>query len=140
MFGPLPAGGRPVTSVTEVFPSAIISFTYVPKSKRWVYRLNGQVDQVPGKPAASASNVVIQYVSIGNLARFDKVHNPVPFTRSIGTGQALVLRDGRAFSVTWSRPTVSSPTTYTYEGAPFPMQTGQQWVVFANRLTPARVK
>ena len=101
--------------------------------------MNGVTDQVPGKAAASATTLIIQYVSIGSAGRGDKLHNGVPFTHTVGWGKALVARDGRVFNVTWSRASVSAPTKWTYNGADFPMAVGQPWIVLANRRTPANV-
>lgn len=139
VFGALPAGGRTVTSVAAVFPSARISFHYDRTTKRWTYRLDGRLDQVAGAHPQSASDVLIQYVRIGRTGRLDKVHNPVPFTYTVGSGKGVILRDGRAYNVTWSRPSANAPTTWLYQGAPFPLRAGQPWVVLADRTSPVHL-
>jgi Protein of unknown function (DUF3048) N-terminal domain/Protein of unknown function (DUF3048) C-terminal domain len=138
-FGPLPAGGVAAKTVTAVFPSARIAFRYNPSTMRWTYSLNGRVDQVPGSPAAAASDVLIQYVSISRTGRTDKVGNPVPFTSTIGHGNGLILRNGRAYKVTWSRASVSAPTIWLYNGQPFPLLTGSPWVVLADKNRPVKL-
>jgi len=140
VFGDVPSGGRAATSITEAFPSARIGFAYKASTNRWVYSLNGQVDQMPGSAPASASTVIIQYVEIGTAGRGDKLHNNVPFTHTIGSGKGLVARDGKVFPVRWSRTSASSPTVWTRYGKPFPMGAGQPWIVLANKTTPAIVR
>lgn len=139
VFGSAPAGGKSATKVVARFPSASIGFDYKKATNRWVYKLNGSTDQVPGRAAASASTVIIQYVTIGTAGRGDKVGNSVPFTRSVGTGKALILRDGKAYKATWSRPSAEAPTKWTYKGADFPMAAGQPWIVLAPKGSAASV-
>jgi len=138
-FGDAPDGGKAAKSVTANFPSARIGFTYDADTNRWVYTLNGQKDQVVGAKAQSASTVIVQYVSIGSANRGDKVGNTVPFTHSVGSGKALVARDGKVYNVRWSRTAKNGPTHYTYKGEDFPMGAGQQWIVLANNTSKATV-
>ena len=138
-FGALPAGGRVAKTVSATFPSARISFTYRPSTQRWTYSLNGRIDQVPGKSAASASDILIPYVRVGTTGRLDKVRNPVPFTYSVGRGKGVILRNGRAYNVTWARTNKTSPMVFTYKGASFPLLAGQPWVVMVPRTSPVRI-
>jgi hypothetical protein len=137
-FGDAPVGGKKATAVSVRFP-ALVSFDYKASTNRWVYKLGGRVDQVPGKAAASASTVVVQYVTIGVAGRNDTASHPVPFTKSVGKGKGVVLRDGKSYNVKWSRPTAKSPTTWTYKGEPFPMVPGQTWFVLADKNSPATI-
>jgi hypothetical protein len=138
-FGELPAGGRPVKSVTANFPAAKIGFTYDADDDRWIYRLNGSLDQEPGKKPAGASTVIIQYVPIGTAGRVGQGGTPIPFASSVGKGKALVLRNGQAFDATWSRKNEKAPTTWQIDGEDVPLQAGQPWVVLANKNSPATV-
>ncbi|MFC7615183.1 DUF3048 C-terminal domain-containing protein [Actinokineospora soli] len=57
-----------------------------------------------------------------------------PVVTGIGEGSAVVLRDGKRFAVTWSRPSAASPTTFhTAAGDPVPLAPGPVWIL----LTPA---
>jgi hypothetical protein len=57
-------------------------------------------------------------------------HAPTPYARSIGSGRALVLRDGRAFRARWARPTADGGTIFrTAFGQPMPFARGPVWVV-----------
>ena len=140
-FGELPAkGGKPAESITAHFPGAAIGFDHDEETNRWVYRLNGRLDQVPGEEPQSASTVIVQYVDIGWAGRGDRTGSRVPFAHSIGSGKAMVARDGKVFTVKWSRPAASAPTTWTYKGEDFPMAAGRIWVVLAPSTSTATVK
>lgn len=141
VFGEAPVdGGKAAKSITANFPAARIGFTYKPSTNRWTYTLNGQVDKVAGQAAQSASTVIVQYVSVGAAGRGDKVGNAVPFSHTVGSGKALVARDGKVYKVTWSRKSETAPTKWTYKGADFPMGAGQPWIVLAPNTTKATVQ
>ena len=74
----------------------------------------------------------MQSVELVNTGRDDVAGNPVPMSRTVGSGKATVFRDGRAWSVNWSRASVDSPTRWTYLGRDFPMKAGQVWVLLLD--------
>jgi hypothetical protein len=50
----------------------------------------------------------------------------------VGSGSAVVLRNGQAFDVRWSRPSADGGTTYTLpSGQRMTFAVGQVWVIFA---------
>ena len=52
----------------------------------------------------------------------------------MGSGTALVLRDGKAWTTHWSRPTANGGTTYiTTSGQPMTFAPGQVCIVLAYR-------
>jgi hypothetical protein len=76
--------------------------------------------------------VVIQYVRIGPSRFRDSLGNVTPYTNSVGSGTALVLRDGVAVRARWTRLEPSGGTSFTTStGAALPFAPGQVWVVFA---------
>ena len=61
---------------------------------------------------------------------------PVPRRPSCGpsAGPATVLRDGRAFEGTWSRPSPEDGTQFTTgSGQPLPLAEGPVWVLLVPR-------
>ncbi|NDC79497.1 MAG: DUF3048 domain-containing protein, partial [Chitinophagia bacterium] len=81
-----------------------------------------------------ASTVVIQYVDQQPSVYFDKGGGNTPQATTVGTGKALVLRDGRAWEVTWNRPDETSGTTFTLpDGSPMAFKPGQTWIVLLDR-------
>jgi hypothetical protein len=81
----------------------------------------------------SAATVVIQHTTV-RTSRFKEYGRRPPFAESTGSGSAVVLRDGRAWTVHWSRPTANGGTTFTTaSGQPMTFARGQVWVVLAYR-------
>ncbi|HEV7627896.1 MAG TPA: DUF3048 C-terminal domain-containing protein, partial [Streptomyces sp.] len=55
-----------------------------------------------------------------------------PFTETVGSGRALVLRDGKEYKARWSRPSADGGTTFTDDdGKRLPFARGQVWVALA---------
>jgi DUF3048 family protein len=81
----------------------------------------------------SAATVVIQHTTV-RTSRFKEYGFRPPYAESVGSGTALVLRDGRAWSGHWSRPTANGGTTFTTaSGRPMTFARGQVWVVLTRR-------
>ena len=59
--------------------------------------------------------VIIQYTRIATSRFHDRACRP-PDATSVGSGKAVILRNGRAFNVHWSRPNLNSGTTFTLPG------------------------
>jgi hypothetical protein len=94
------------------------------------------MDGTPATDAAggdlAAATVVIQD-TIVRTSRFLEYGVPPPDAKSAGSGTAVVLRDGRAWQVHWSRPVPDGGTTYTLpSGAPMTFSPGQEWVVLTT--------
>ena len=81
----------------------------------------------------SAATVVIQYTTV-RTSRFLEYGKPPPYAESTGSGTALVLRDGKAWTTHWSRPNANGGTTFTTtSGRRMTFSQGQVWVVLAYR-------
>jgi hypothetical protein len=79
-----------------------------------------------------AATVIIQDTVV-RRSRFLEYGVPPPYAQSTGSGTAVVLRDGRAWRVHWSRPDADSGTTYTLpSGARMTFAPGQVWVVLTT--------
>jgi len=65
-------------------------------------------------------------------SRFLEAGARPPFARSVGSGRAVVLRDGHAFDVRWSRPNADAGTAFTLpSGQRMTFAPGQVWVILA---------
>ena len=79
------------------------------------------------------ATVVIQYTTV-RTSRFLEYGKPPPYAESAGSGTALVLRDGKAWTTHWSRPNANAGTTFTTaSGQRMTFTPGQVWVVLAYR-------
>ncbi|WP_406839737.1 DUF3048 domain-containing protein [Streptomyces sp. AHU1] len=132
-FGPAPEGGTPETSRTVRFPSARFTFTWSADRGRWLVAMDGTPTVTTDGRTVAPATVVIQYVKIRASKYHDVLGNNTPFTESVGSGTARVLRDGRAFDANWTRSAAADGTRFTTpDGAPMNFAPGQVWVVLAK--------
>jgi hypothetical protein len=131
-FGPRPPGGRPTTSFSVSYPAASFTFRWSARTHRWLVEMDGtQATDAAGGDLAAAT-VVIQYTGV-RTSRFLEYGVPPPYADSTGSGTAVILRDGRAYRVRWSRPNRDGGTTYTLpSGARMTFAPGQEWVVLTT--------
>ncbi|MEI5097482.1 DUF3048 domain-containing protein [Streptomyces sp. PmtG] len=132
-FGPRPAGGTPTTREAVRFPSARFTFTWVEYEGRWHIAMDGRPARTASGDALSAATVVEQRVDIRDSRFHDRSGNASPFSRTVGSGTARVLRDGRAYEARWQRPSAQDGTEFTTpKGAPLAFADGPVWVVFTK--------
>lgn len=132
-YGPAPAGGTRDTSETVRFPAARFTFTWSASRERWLVSLDGTPDVMTDGKRLAPATVVIQYVKVRKSAFHDFLGNNTPYTVTVGSGKAKVLRDGRAYDVNWKRAKATDGTRFTTkDGSPVNFAKGQVWVVFAK--------
>ncbi|UQT55062.1 DUF3048 domain-containing protein [Streptomyces durmitorensis] len=134
LFGPRPEGGTPEHEHTVRFPAARFTFTWSAGQEHWLVSMDGaQARTVDGKPL-DASTVVVQYVNVRESRFHDRSGNNTPFTETVGSGKARVLRDGRAYEARWERPSPQDGTEFTTAdgGEDLPFARGKVWVVYAK--------
>ena len=108
-FGPAPPGGKPIGSITASYPRASIGASWVPGSGRWLLSLDGRAAPAAEGGQLSATTVVVQYVDVEDSGYVDVAGSPTPLVRTVGSGPAVVLRDGVGYDATWSRPIPAHP-------------------------------
>jgi hypothetical protein len=130
-FGALPAGGKSATSYSVQYPAASYTFRWSAKAGRWVAWIDGAPAMATEGGQLGGSTVIIQYTQI-STSRFEEYGGRPPYAKSTGSGKAVVLRDGKQFTVHWSRPSLEGGTSYTLpDGEPMLFAPGQVWVVLA---------
>ncbi|MFJ5831985.1 DUF3048 domain-containing protein [Streptomyces sp. NPDC093089] len=133
-FGPAPVGGTPVETSTVRFPAARYTFTWSAADRAWRVAMDGREARATDTGPLGPATVVVQRVTIRPSRFHDRFGSVSPYSETVGSGTALVLRDGRAHEARWSRPAASSGTTFTTPaGAPLAFAPGQVWVVLAPR-------
>lgn len=133
-YGEAPAGGRSEPSRTVRYPSASFTFTWSRSRERWLVSLDGAPAGTTDGGRPAPATVVVQHVNVRESAFHDFRGNHSPYVESVGSGQAEVLRDGRAYDATWKRAAASDGTSFTAaDGTPLNFAEGQVWVVFAER-------
>ncbi len=130
-FGSLPAGGRAIKSYSVKYPSASYTFRWSARQKRWLTWIDGAPGEATEGGQLGGSTVVVQYTQI-STSRFEEYGGRPPYAKSAGSGRAGILRNGRAYTVRWSRPKLDGGTTYTLQdGKRMLFAPGQVWVVLA---------
>ncbi|GAB3690190.1 DUF3048 domain-containing protein [Saccharopolyspora tripterygii] len=132
MIGDLPQGGAPAERYEVRYPAATVGFFYHHPSQRWMVSMDGDPYAAVHSGRVGVSTVIIQKVRTHESVVRDAAGNPSPVAETIGSGPAVVLREGKSFEGTWNRPSPEAPTTYTDRaGAPLPVAPGQVWVVLS---------
>jgi Protein of unknown function (DUF3048) N-terminal domain/Protein of unknown function (DUF3048) C-terminal domain len=136
-FGPAPAGGRTVASFTARYPAATLRFQWSAPAGRWLVTQDGRPDVAGEGGRLGGATVVIQRAHTTRSQFHDFLGNYTPLVRTVGSGTATVLRDGKAYDARWSRPSEKDGTTFTTaSGAPMTFAPGQVWVVLVNDGKP----
>ena len=129
-FGPAPPGGRRTTSFSVSYPAAAFSFRWWARAHRWLAWMDGTQATDAAGGHLGAATVIIQDTVVGT-SRFLEYGVRPPYAQSTGSGTAVVLRDGRAWPVRWSRPGPDRGTTLP-SGARMTFAPGQVWVVLTT--------
>ena len=128
-YGDLPSGGKPAKSVTLFFSQAD-PIVYAWKGGAWERSQHGQPFEVEGGKI-SADNVIVELHKVNFSKKlFDVAGNPsIEIADPVGSGDALVFRDGKVFEATWSRKAITDRVVYTTDGGEeIPLAEGTTWV------------
>lgn len=129
-FGPTPPGGRPTQETDVTYPATTIGVQWAPAEGRWVISMDGSPLTSASGPRPGAATVVLQRVAVRDAGVRDAAGSPSPFAATVGSGDAVVLRDGQAFSGRWSRLAPDAVTSYTLpDGSALTFAPGPVWVV-----------
>jgi hypothetical protein len=130
-FGPAPGAGRATASFPVSYPAASFTFRWSASDGRWLVSMDGTPARAAEGGPLSAATVVIQYTKV-RTSRFLEAGARPPFAESTGAGTGVVLRDGKAYPVRWSRPDADRGTTFTSaSGQVMTFARGPVWVVLA---------
>ena len=130
-FGALPAGGKTTASYSVKYPATSYDFRWSATAKRWLVSIDGKPEMATEGRQLGPKTVIIQYTAI-RTSRFLEYGGRPPIAETVGHGRAVILRDGKAYTVRWSRPSLESGTTYTLpNGKRMLFAAGQVWDVLA---------
>jgi hypothetical protein len=129
--GAAPGGGQPTARQNVGFQAAQYTFTWSGRAHRWLVSLDGRPLISTESGRVAPTTVVIQRVKLTSRERIEDAAGAVsPVATTVGSGRAYVLRDGRRFTGTWTRPVLSAPTRYkTVAGLDLPLARGPVWVL-----------
>lgn len=134
-FGPAPGGGVPTGSYSARMPAASFTFTWSAARGRYLVSMDGAPARTTDAGQLGAPTVVIQRVAETTSPRglMDSPGQLSPFAPTVGSGDSVVLRDGKAYRGTWSRPNADGGTVFSYQGRRMTFHPGQVWVVLEPR-------
>jgi hypothetical protein len=139
-FGNEPAGGRPTGSMSVSYPAASYTFRWSPARKGWLVWIDGSPAMVTSGRQLAPATVVIQYDEVRTSGFLEQGNLRPPFAVTIGSGRAIVLRNGRSYDARWLRPHAAWGTTFTTgAGKPMNFARGQVWVLFVGQNRYSRM-
>lgn len=133
-FGPPPPGGKSTAEYSVRYPAARFGFTWSAARQQWLVAMDGTPSRTPTGRQLGAATVVVQYVTVRPSRFHDRGGNTSPYTETVGSGTALVLRNGKAHEAEWERGTAESGTAFTTpDGRSMAFVSGQVWIVYVPR-------
>ena len=133
----VPVGGRAAAKMRAVWASSSVGFAWKASKRSYQVSLIGRPARAAEGGGQYATTVVVQYVRGQDSGYGDKFGAKTPLSVTTGAGKGWVLRDGKAWPVTWSRPTQTSGTRFLgADGQPVPFGVGQVWVLLVNKKAP----
>jgi hypothetical protein len=133
-FGDLPTGGVAITGAKISWPAATYDLTWSIEEERWLISNNGMPNMSATGSQHGPTTFVIQIVEILPSEYGDKFGGVTPYSKTVGTGTGFVLRDGKYFPATWSRPDELSGTTWrAQDGSELGFARGQVWIALTEK-------
>jgi hypothetical protein len=137
-FGSPDRGGRVAASASVSYPAARFTFEWSHKFRRWLIWMDGARAETTSRKQLSAATVVIQHTLV-RTSRYKEYGRRPPFASTVGHGTAIVLRNGRAYHVRWSRHGMYGGTTFTTRsGQPMRFAPGPVWIVLTGNRQAER--
>lgn len=132
-FAPVDSQGVAISQVVMHWPAATYSATWSEVEKRWHLNHNNEPDLSETGKRLGPTTLVIQMVSITASDYGDKFGGVTPFSNTVGTGTGYILRDGKSYTATWSRPSAEVGTTWkALDGSEITFAPGQVWVALSD--------
>ncbi|MGH9095098.1 MAG: DUF3048 domain-containing protein, partial [Acidimicrobiales bacterium] len=126
------SGVGPAAGMTVAFPAASVAWTFDPVHADWSRNQNGTPDVDRAGQALTAANVVVQavtYINSGTATGEGAAPAPIPEGVLVGSGPVWVISTGGVVKGTWSRPNLTSTTSYVDgTGSPIQLAPGRTWV------------
>ena len=132
-FGESESPGVVISAAVLRWPAATYSVVWSSQENRWHLSYNNVPNLSDTGKILGPTTFVIQMVSITPSEYGDKFGGVTPFTNTIGTGTGYILRDGKTFTATWSRPSAEVGTTWrSLDGSEIAFAPGQVWVALVD--------
>jgi hypothetical protein len=129
---------RPGVAVRTRVGGTPVTFRWDPKLHRYARIIDGRVQHTAAGDVIATPNVVVQFCRVDVYKKDrDVLGNPAQYTHTVGSGRAVVFRDGRRIEGTWSRQAVGDGTTLRDStGQAVALAPGGAWFVLVATGAP----
>jgi hypothetical protein len=139
-FGKVPKGETSTANAKVKWPSAKYELRWDSLAEKWLIYFNEKPNLAASGEHLFADTAIIQIVSITPSIYGDKFGEITPFSKTTGTGKAVMLRDGFSYQISWQRDTETELTRWqTIDGEPANFKPGRTWIFLTDQapvLTP----
>ena len=139
-FGKVPKGETNTANAKVKWPSAKYELRWDSLAEKWLIYFNEKPNLAASGEHLFADTAIIQIVSITPSVYGDKFGEITPFSKTTGTGKAVMLRDGFSYQISWQRDTETELTRWqTIDGEPANFKPGRTWIFLTDQapvLTP----
>ena len=133
-FGALAPVGKPIISMKIKWPASTYGALWSASESRWLLSHDGKPDLASTGENLGSPTIIIQKVLITPSQYHDRHGGITPFSNTVGTGTAYLLREGRVIPITWNRPTATSGTVWNLaDGTPARLVPGQIWIMLSDQ-------
>ena len=139
-FGDAPKGETNTAIAKVKWPSAKYELRWDSTNEKWLIYFNGKPNVAANGEQLYADTAIIQIVSITPSIYGDKFGEVTPFSKTTGSGKAVMLRDGFSYQISWQRNSETDVTTWISEdGDVANFKPGRTWIFLTDEapvLTP----
>ena len=133
-FGKAPKGETTTATVKVKWPSAKYELRWDAQVEKWLIYFNEKPKLAASGEHLFADTAIIQLVSITPSIYGDKFGEITPFSKTTGSGKAVMLRDGFSFQINWQRDSESDLTTWkTIDGETANFKPGRTWIFLTDQ-------
>jgi hypothetical protein len=122
------------------WPSAKYELRWDSVNKKWLIYFNEKPNMAANGEQLYADTAIIQIVSIIPSVYGDKFGEITPFSKTTGSGKAVMLRDGFSYQISWQRDLETDLTTWkSQDGGVANFKRGRIWIFLTDEapvLTP----
>ena len=139
-FGDAPKGETNTAVAKVKWPSAKYELRWDSTNEKWLIYFNEKPNMAANGEQLYADTAIIQIVSITPSIYGDKFGEITPFSKTTGSGKAVMLRDGLSYQISWQRKLETDLTTWKSEdGGVANFKPGRTWIFLTDKapvLTP----
>lgn len=132
-FGKLSEQAVDVSSAKVKWPNAKYEVIWNIQSNCWNIIQNGEIEVTTSGSNLCIQNAIIQKVKIEPSIYGDKFGGVTPISQTVGSGTAVLLRDGKYLNLKWQREEATQFTKwFDEEGKRIKITPGKTWVFLAD--------